>query len=330
VDVLYTRATHQWYFSPANLPAPVDSARGEGNRLLYGTINTSGVATPAWLVPVLGQVVRVSDRSGDRSLTLSVQVRKRLGDRAELNALYAHTRAQDRMSLANFQARPNLQNTPPRWYPGGRRLRTSYFEIPHRLELSAAVRLPYQSDSPSCTPALRECRSHTPSRAMPTPTVSARAAVLNDIVYVPRDRTDIELDGNGAAPGFGTAAQQDSVYALLDGFIRAEPCLREQRGGSSRATAATIRGPACSTRVWTKAFATLSSHSVELTADVYNVLNLLNRRWDSLASLPVTRPRCLSCSWRVTMPVRGAEFTRCRYSPGFARLRTWHRGGRWS
>ncbi|PYP77778.1 MAG: hypothetical protein DMD25_08365 [Gemmatimonadetes bacterium] len=29
----------------------------------------------------------------------------------------------------------------------------------------------------------------------------------------------------------------------------------------------------------TKAFRTVSSHSLELTADVYNVLNLLDRRW---------------------------------------------------
>jgi len=157
-------------------------------------------------------------------------MRKRLGDRAELNALYAHTRAQDRMSLANFQARPNLQNTPLDGTLEGRRLRTSYFEIPHRLELSAAVRLPYQ---------VRLSLLYAGSSGMPfTYTVTGDANAdgigtaqpfFNDIVYVPRDRTDIELDGNGAAPGFGTAAQQDSVYALLDGFIGAEPCLREQR-----------------------------------------------------------------------------------------------------
>src|SRR5205823_15067720 len=104
---------HQWYYGAANLPAPVGVAQGEGNRPLYGTIGAAtGVATPAWLTPTLGQVVRVSDRSGDRSLTLSVQMRKRLGDRVELNALYAHTRAQDRMCVVIFQAWPNLRNAP--------------------------------------------------------------------------------------------------------------------------------------------------------------------------------------------------------------------------
>ncbi len=281
VDLLYTRAAHQWYYGAANLPAPVGVAQGEGNRPLYGTIGAAtGVATPGWLTPALGQVVRVSDRSGDRSLTLSVQMRKWLGDRVELNALYAHTRAQDRMSLANFQARPNLQNTPLDGTLEGRRLRTSYFEIPHRLELSAAVRLPHQ---------VRLSLLYAGSSGMPfTYTVTGDANAdgigtaqpfFNDIVYVPRDRTDIELDGNGTAPGLGTAAQQDSVYALLDGFIRAEPCLREQRGGILERNS--CHNPSfgmLNARV-TKAFPTLSSHYLELTADVYNVLNLLNRRW---------------------------------------------------
>jgi len=191
VDVLYTRATHQWYFSPANLPAPVDSARGEGNRLLYGTINTSGVATPAWLVPVLGQVVRVSDRSGDRSLTLSVQVRKRLGDRAELNALYAHTRAQDRMSSPTSRRGPTCRTRPSMvpWKVDACGRRTSRSRT--ALELSAAVRLPYRSDSPSCTPALRECRfTYTVTGDCQRRRYGTAQPFFNDIVYVPRDRTE--------------------------------------------------------------------------------------------------------------------------------------------
>ena len=279
VDLLYTRATHQWYFSPANLPAPIASARGEGNRPLYGTINTSGIATPAWLVPTLGQVVRVSDRGGDRSLVLSVQLRKRFGERVDLSALYAHTQAQDVMSLVNFQARPNLEGTPIDGTLLGRRLVTSFFEIPHRVELSVAMRLPYR---------LVLSLLYVGASGMPfTYTVMGDAnadgvgvgPLFNDIVYVPRDRTDIALDGNGAASGVGTAAQQDSVYALLDGFIRAEPCLREQRGRILARNS--CRNPwfgVLNARL-TKVIPTFSSHSLELTADIYNVLNLLNRRW---------------------------------------------------
>src|SRR2546426_2898305 len=183
------------------------------------------------------------------------------------------------MSLVNFQARPNLETTPLDGTLEDRRLGTSYFEIPHRVELSAAARLPYR---------VRLSLLYAGASGAPFTYVIAGDAnadgigtgtMLNDIVYVPRDRADIELDGNGTAAGFGTAAQQDSVYALLDNFIQAEPCLRRER---SRIPARnSCRDPWFGTlnARLTKAFPTLSGQSLELSADVYNVLNLLNRRW---------------------------------------------------
>jgi hypothetical protein len=88
----------------------------------------------------------------------------------------------------------------------------------------------------------------------------------NDIVYVPRDSLDISL----AAP---------ADWRRLDAFVQAEPCLRLQRGRILQRNS--CRNPwfgTLSARL-TKAFPTLAGQSLELTADVYNVLNLLNRRW---------------------------------------------------
>jgi hypothetical protein len=106
------------------------------------------------------------------------------------------------------------------------------------------------------------------------------AIMTNDIVYVPRNRADISIDGNGPAAGFGTVAQQDSVYGnIIDPFIEREPCLRRQRGQILERNS--CRNPWFGTlnaRV-TKGFPTFAGQSLELTADVYNVLNLLNREW---------------------------------------------------
>ena len=265
VDVLYTRAVHQWYVSDANLRQPVGAAPGEGNRPLYGAISGTGVASPTRRAPALGAVVRVSDRSGDHSLVLSTQFRKQFGDRAEVSALYAHTRAWDRMSLVNFQARPNLQNTPLDGTLDDRRLGTSAFEISHRVELSALVRLPYRMQ----ISLLYAGASGTPFTYVVQGDANAdgigSGGMLNDIAYVPRDSLDITL----ANP---------ADWGTLDRFIESEPCLRRQRGRI--ATRNSCRNPWFGTlnvRV-AKAFPTLSGQSLELTADVYNVLNLINRQ----------------------------------------------------
>jgi len=266
VDVLYTRAQHQWYFSDANLLPPVGVAQGEGNRPLYGTLGAAGLASSARRDPAFGQVVRVSNRSGDPSVALSVQLRKRFADRAEVSALYAHTRARDRMSLANAQARPNMENTPLDGTLEDRRLRTSFFEFPHRVEFAAAVRLRYgfrfsllfagASGSPYTYTIMGDANADGIGSSL----------MMNDIVYVPRDSLDIAL-------------RNPADWVTLDRYIESEPCLRRQRGRILARNS--CRSPWFGTlnARLTKAFPTLSGQSLELTADVYNVLNLVNRRW---------------------------------------------------
>src|SRR5207248_11564583 len=77
----------------------------------------------------------------------------------------------------------------------------------------------------------------------------------------------------------GTTAQQDSVYDILARYIEGEPCLRQQRGRlPERNSCRTPWFGILNARV-TKAFPTVAGQSPELSAAVYNVLNLFNRVW---------------------------------------------------
>ena len=266
VDVLYTQAVHQLYFTDANLLAPVGVAQGEGNRPLYGTIDATGAATPARRNPAFGQVIRVSNKGGDHALSLSAQLRKRFGEWVEASAFYAYTRTRDRMSLVNYPARANLEHTPLDGTLEDRALRTSYFEVPHRVQLGATVRLPHRISlsvlyaGASGTPYTYVITGDANADGIPT------GQFVPDIVYVPRDSLDISLDN-------------PADWARLNAVIEGEPCLREQRGRILERNS--CRNPWFGTlnARLTKAFATVGGQSVELTADVYNVLNLLNRRW---------------------------------------------------
>ena len=279
IDVLFTRAVHQLYVTDANLAPPSAMSTGEANRPLYGTINaTTGAATPARMSAALGPVVRVSDENGDRAVSVSAQLRTRLGGAVEGSALYAYTRARDRMSIAHVNARDILEGTMLDGTLENRRLGTSLFEIPHRVQLTAEMRLPYR---------MRFGLLYAGASGRPfTYTVNGDAnadgmgvSLRQDPVYVPRDRADITMDGNGGAAGIGTAAEQDSRYALLDSFIQAVPCLRAQRARIlARNSCRNAWFGALSARV-TKAFPTIQGQSLEVSADVYNVLNLINPQW---------------------------------------------------
>jgi hypothetical protein len=266
LDVLFTRAVHQLYVTDANLAPPSGMSPGEGNRLLYGMINpTTGAATPTRLSTAFEPVVRVSNRSGDHALSLSAQLRTRLGGAVAGSALYAYTRARDRMSIAHIAARAMLEGTVLDGTLENRRLGTSLFEIPHRVQLTADVRLPYRMR----LGLLYAGASGRPFTYVVFGDANADGMGVNlwqDPVYVPRDSSDITL-------------VNPADWPRLDSFIREVPCLRDQRGRLLARNS--CRNPWFGTlnaRV-TKAFPTVGGQSLEVSADVYNVLNLVNPRW---------------------------------------------------
>src|SRR5258708_32564603 len=93
------------------------------------------MARTAWRDTSFQEVFRVSNRSGDYSISLSVQLRKRVGERATLYASYALSRAYDRMSIVNLPTRANFSNTPIDGTVEDRRLAPSFFETPHKAAL---------------------------------------------------------------------------------------------------------------------------------------------------------------------------------------------------
>jgi hypothetical protein len=270
----------QFYLSDANLRLPVGTSAGEGGRPLYGTFTPgSPVVTPARLSPAFGSVVRVSNRSGDEAISLSPQVRKRFGGGFEGGALYAYTRARDRMSFIVFETRGNLDFNPIDGTLEDRRLTTSVFEIPHRVHVYALVPLPWRS-----------LFSLTYVGASGTPFTyvvdgDANADGLgslqpNDAVYVPASATpggDVTLVELG--PGGALVPARASEYARLEDFIQTDPCLREHRGRLLGRNS--CRNPwfgSVNARV-SKALPTRAGQSLELAVDLYNVLNLFDSEW---------------------------------------------------
>jgi hypothetical protein len=91
----------------------------------------------------------------------------------------------------------------------------------------------------------------------------------NDVVYLPTGASDITL----ADP---------AEYAKLEQAIQAEPCLRSQRGRLLQRNS--CRQPwinALDARV-TKVVPTLRGHALEVSMDLFNVLNLIDSDWGAV------------------------------------------------
>jgi len=282
IDFLYTRAVHQIYVSDANLGAPTGAATGEGGRPLYGTISPTLVTNPAWRDTSFGEkeIYRVWNRGGDNSFSLSTQVRKRFGETLALYASYAYSRAQDRMSWVNFPARANFSNTPLDGTLNDRRLRPSFFETPHKVAVAATLELPHRLQ----LTLLYQGASQPPYTYVIEGDANADGiggpgSLPNDIVYVPRHRADISIDANGSTAGVGTTGQQDSVYAVLDALVQGQQCLREQRGRIMARNSCRNGWLSSLNARLTTTVPVAGGQHLEITADIFNVPNLINSRW---------------------------------------------------
>ena len=267
-DFLYTKNVNQMYQSDDNVK--LGEVNREG-RQLYATPTAQTDSTSLTRLVVVKSavttVIHQSNKSADRSWLATAQLQKSFGTGLFFSAAYTRSKSQDIMSLTSSIAFSNLQNTPLDGTLADRNLRLSAFDVPHKLMFSGSANLPFGVQAS----AVYTARSGTPYAYVTTNDINGDGISTNDLVYVPKDINDIRI--------VGTPAQVAADWERLNTFIVGEKCLREQRGRIMERTS--CRNP------WqkfldvrlAKVIPTVSGQNLQVTADVFNFLNLLNKNW---------------------------------------------------
>src|SRR6185503_20216848 len=159
------------------------------------------------------EVLRHSNSNSDRSWSLTFQLQRQVG-RARLNAGYTRSKTEDLISLTSSVANSNFTNAPIDGTLDVRNLRTSSFDVPEKITASGTIQIPFIEVNVG---VFYVGRSGSTITYVVAQDVNADGKAANDIVYVPRDQTDITLN-------------TPSQWAALDAFITSQPCLNSQRG----------------------------------------------------------------------------------------------------
>ncbi|HYK83249.1 MAG TPA: TonB-dependent receptor [Gemmatimonadales bacterium] len=263
LDFIYTRAVNQFYITDRNLKGVVGVETGEGGRPMYGTVNpVTGRLTPATVTASFRNVLEHSNRSSDRSFSITAQLQKRFGNNVEFNAGYSYSHTQDLISLTSSIAFSNYRFGALDGTLENRTLRTSVFDIPHKVAISGTVGLPYNTK----LSLIYNGFSGSPYSYVVSGDINGDGVSGNDMVYVPRSQGDITL----ANP---------ADWATLDAYINGEDCLRQNRGHLlPRNSCRNSWEGFLNTRVLVP-LRTFPGQNVELAWDVINLPNLLNRNW---------------------------------------------------
>jgi len=207
-------------------------------------------------------VLRHRNESADRAIQVSGELNKRFSEGLEFRASYTYSRSEDLFTLGSSIANSNWRFTVLDGTVEHRNLRPSGFDIPHKITASGLFGLPY---------GVRLSLIYIGQSGHPFTYVSSTDANGdgvggNDAVYVPR---------NGADMLFANAADSTTILAR----INSEPCLAENKGhilprNSCRDPWVNILNARL-----VKVIPTVSGQSIELSADIFNLLHLVNHDW---------------------------------------------------
>jgi len=262
-DFIYTKAINQFYLSDVNLRGIIGNSLGEGGRPLYGVPAAGSTNIPASRITTrFNDVLRHRNESADRAIQVSGELNKRFSEGLEFRASYTYSRSEDLFTLGSSIANSNWRFTVLDGTVEHRNLRPSGFDIPHKITASGLFGLPY---------GVRLSLIYIGQSGHPFTYVSSTDANGdgvggNDAVYVPR---------NGADMLFANAADSTTILAR----INSEPCLAENKGhilprNSCRDPWVNILNARL-----VKVIPTVSGQSIELSADIFNLLHLVNHDW---------------------------------------------------
>ena len=265
-DFVHTQSKNTMYLTDANLNYDAAFTTAEGRRQ-YGTISATGSATPARLTTAFRDVLVHTNRSADYATSITGQLAKRFGSNLEFLAGYTYSRVKDLITLGSSIAFSNYQFTVVEGSIENRSLSSSAFEVPHNIFLSATADLPlafYASVS-------YNGRSGRPYTYVVNGDGNADGITSNDALYVPRDAGDILLTN-------------PADFDRLNTWLVAEDCILEQRGQVMKRNS--CRNPFVHgiNMRFGKRINTFRGQSMEITADVFNLLNLINDDWGVIRS----------------------------------------------
>jgi hypothetical protein len=265
VDLLYVRGIDQFDITDVNLQSPTRAA-GEGGRLMYGSIDEFGVASPLRRKLGFQTVAQIRNSHGDRAVSASGQLEKRFAGGTDVSLAYTYTDARDRMSPGCFNVTCNLDTTPLDGSIDEHRVTTSNFSTGHKVTLGMVWNAPlrfvvgvfYNGYSGGPYSYIIEGDANADGEEI--------AGLGDDIIYVPKDSADISL-------------LYPAEWAGLDRLIRRERCLNAQRGRLMRRNSCRGNWTTLLNARVSKVFGAGHGHTVELISDVFNVLNFIDKDW---------------------------------------------------
>lgn len=226
-------------------------------------------------------VILLSNSSRGYTYSLTTQLQKTFDFGLDVMAAYTNGASASLNDGASSTALSNWEFVQIVNNPNNPDLTRSIFDIKHRIIGSLGYKVSYGKNDAFGTgiSLFYAGNSGSPFTYLYNGDVNGDGAFSNDLIYIPNSMNEIKLVNLGSGTNLVTPAQQ---WAALDAYINQDEYLRTRRGQyAERNGAETPWENRFDLRVSQDLGLTIKEkvHRLQLTFDVFNVGNLINKDW---------------------------------------------------
>ena len=314
LEGIYSNTVNGVLYKNANI---VQTGTAFDGRPLYGTFDNSFASVQRASSDFTNALFLTNTSEGyEYSLTAQLQKTTSVGLSGSLS--YTYNRAENvnnltsSRAISNWQFNENLDANNPR-------LGTADFERRHRFLANVSYRLEYADRFATTLAVVYDGASGSPFSWIYAGDVNADDERFNDLAYVPVSEDEVVLEpfpDNPDTPEIEDPRTPGEIWNQLDTFIESEEALREARGRViERNAARTPWENRLDLRLNQELF-TFQGQRVELTANLFNALNLLNSEWGQVQFTQFDNANLLSFNGYVTEADIGTERGGRTITPG--------------
>jgi hypothetical protein len=219
---------------------------------------------------------------------LVFQVQRNVPRGISFNAGYKMERAKDLNSVNSSQAASQMNYNGVEGDPNNPKLTTSVYEIPSRIFASVTYTEEFFENAPTTISLFYNGQSGTPYSWTVSGDVNNDGFTYNDLFYIPRNKDEILLGSiDNTTKEFVPSTKAGTTYDDLNSFIENNDYLKEHRGQiAERYASKEPWNNYLDMKVTQDVPDFLGMGHFQISLDILNVLNLMNKEWGRIEYYP--------------------------------------------
>lgn len=277
-EAIYTRMINNVYFRDANQGPQSGTINGPvDKRPFYLTSASGGASRP---VPGVNQMIVMDNISKGYSLALTAQIQKTFSNNWEAGLSYTYTLAKEVAIGSSDQSGSGFNTNNITFNPNKPELGFSNYSIPHRIVANLSYRFEYLKKQMATTIGLFYSAQPQERYTFRYSTDLNGDGQRNDVIYIPKDPSEIQFAPTFTTGGVTYTAQQQSDAFFA--FIENDKYLRKHKGEYLDKYGPTLPWVHTLDMRILQDFSLKTGekkHTLQLSLDIINLLNLLNNDW---------------------------------------------------